>query len=208
MKLVQKFANEPFARSAAHFLRFACDFVILFYVIFLILTAMGRQSFTLHASTGVYDNAIYSESDFSASSRSMTVHTADDIHVTVNAEGQVDLAVPVALLLMSAVQLVPLIVAYWMLSRVFANIYRGEIFTERNAAFLLNFGLLQLFSTLVAPFLKLLIVHIANLASESHMSIATGSTMLNDLFPSVAFIVAAYIIHYGIHLQDEVDHTL
>lgn len=70
----------------------------------------------------------------------MTVHTADDIHVTVNAEGQVDLAVPVALLLMSAVQLVPLIVAYWMLSRVFANIYRGEIFTERNAAFLLNFG--------------------------------------------------------------------
>ena len=26
--------------------------------------------------------------------------------------------------------------------------------------------------------------------------------------PGIAFIVAAYIIHYGVHLQDEVDHTL
>lgn len=32
--------------------------------------------------------------------------------------------------------------------------------------------------------------------------------MLNRLFPGIAFLVAAYIIHYGIRLQDEVDHTL
>lgn len=32
--------------------------------------------------------------------------------------------------------------------------------------------------------------------------------MLNSIVPSIAFIVAAYIIHYGISLQDEVDHTL
>ena len=32
--------------------------------------------------------------------------------------------------------------------------------------------------------------------------------MFNMLIPSIAFIVAAYIIHYGVHLQDEVDHTL
>ena len=47
-----------------------------------------------------------------------------------------------------------------------------------------------------------------NLISVDSLSIGTGSTMLNDLIPSLAFIVAAYIIHYGISLQDEVDHTL
>ena len=32
--------------------------------------------------------------------------------------------------------------------------------------------------------------------------------MLSALIPGIAFLVAAYIIHYGVHLQDEVDHTL
>ena len=32
--------------------------------------------------------------------------------------------------------------------------------------------------------------------------------MLTTLVPSIAVLVAAYILHYGVHLQDEVDHTL
>ena len=40
------------------------------------------------------------------------------------------------------------------------------------------------------------------------MSIATGQGVLNTVISGIAFIVAAYIIHYGVHLQDEVDHTL
>ena len=32
--------------------------------------------------------------------------------------------------------------------------------------------------------------------------------MLDSLFTGIAFIVAAYILQYGIALQDEVDHTL
>ena len=31
---------------------------------------------------------------------------------------------------------------------------------------------------------------------------------MNTLFPSFAFLVAAYIIRYGLYLQDDVDHTL
>ena len=46
------------------------------------------------------------------------------------------------------------------------------------------------------------------ISSASQIMISTGSDMLNRLFPGIAFLVAAYIIHYGIRLQDEVDHTL
>lgn len=52
------------------------------------------------------------------------------------------------------------------------------------------------------------ILRLTNLVSDGRMSISTGQRMFNMLIPSIAFIVAAYIIHYGVHLQDEVDHTL
>ena len=60
----------------------------------------------------------------------------------------------------------------------------------------------------MAPFLRMLLCSLANLLAESQVSISTGSGMLNQLMLSLAFVVAASIMHYGIRLQDEVDHTL
>ncbi|MCI8527310.1 MAG: DUF2975 domain-containing protein, partial [Oscillospiraceae bacterium] len=97
---------------------------------------------------------------------------------------------------------------YWFLSRVFSNINKGEIFTEQNSSYLLYYGILQFSVAVFVPFIKLLICWLTNLVSNGQMSISTGQTMFNMLIPSIAFIVAAYIIHYGVHLQDEVDHTL
>ena len=54
----------------------------------------------------------------------------------------------------------------------------------------------------------MLLCSLANLLAESQVSISTGSGMLNQLMLSLAFVVAASIMHYGIRLQDEVDHTL
>lgn len=68
--------------------------------------------------------------------------------------------------------------------------------------------MIQFFAAFFVPFIKMFICYLTNLVSNSHVSISTGSDMLNNLIPSIAFIVAAYIIHYGINLQDEVDHTL
>ena len=138
----------------------------------------------------------------------MIVHSGDDIHVRTNDNDQIDLAVHIGLSLMYAVNIVPMIFAYWFLSRVFANIRKGQIFTEQNAAYLLYYGLLQFFVAVFVPFIKLLICWLTNLVTNCQVSISTGRTMFNILFPSIAFIVAAYIIHYGVHLQDEVDHTL
>lgn len=208
MKLFQTLANERFARPAAGLIKFACYFVICFYVLCTILSFMGRQTFFLHTKTGNFERAIYAEENHNAHSRSMTVFMGDDIHVWTNSSDQIDLTIQLGLSLMYAVNTIPMVLAFWFLSRVFSNIYRGEIFIEKNASCLLYYGLLQLFVAVVVPFIKLFLCWLTNLVSDGRMSISTGQRMFNMLIPSIAFIVAAYIIHYGVHLQDEVDHTL
>lgn len=208
MKFIQKLANERFARHAAQLMKFACYFVICFYVLCTVLSFMGRQSFFLHTKTGTYERAIYAEEKHAAHSRSMTVFTGDDVHVWTNDNDQIDLTIQIGLSLMYAVHIVPMIFAYWFLSRVFSNINNGHIFTEKNSSYLLYYGILQFSVAVFVPFIKLLICWLTNLISNGRMSISTGQAMFNMLIPSIAFIVAAYIIHYGVHLQDEVDHTL
>lgn len=208
MKLFQTLANERFARPAAGLIKFACYFVICFYVLCTVLSFMGRQTFFLHTKTGNFERAIYAEENHNAHSRSMTVFMGDDIHVWTNSSDQIDLTIQLGLSLMYAVNTIPMVLAFWFLSRVFSNIYRGEIFIEKNASCLLYYGLLQLFVAVVVPFIKLFLCWLTNLVSDGRMSVSTGQRMFNMLIPSIAFIVAAYIIHYGVHLQDEVDHTL
>ena len=208
MKFIQELANERFARPAAQLMKFACYFVICFYVLCTVLSFMGRQSFFLHTKTGTYERAIYAEEKHAAHSRSMTVFTGDDIHVWTNDNDQIDLTIQIGLSFMYAVHIVPMIFAYWFLSRVFSNINKGHIFTEKNSSYLLYYGILQFSVAGFVPFIKLLICWLTNLVSNGQMSISTGQAMFNMLIPSIAFIVAAYIIHYGVHLQDEVDHTL
>ncbi len=208
MRLLQKLANERFAKSAAQIMKFVCYFLICFFVFCTALSFMGRQTFFLHSEAGTFERAIYAEENHEPHSRSMTVHMDDDIHVWTNDDDQIDLTIQIGLSLMFAVTSVPMIFAFWFLSRVFANIRKGQIFTEQNAAYLLYYGLLQFFVAVLAPFIKLLICWLTNLVSDGRMFISTGQSMFNLLIPSIAFIVAAYIIHYGVHLQDEVDHTL
>ena len=208
MKFIQKLANERFARPAAQLMKFACYFVICFYVLCTVLSFMGRQTFFLHTKTGTFERAIYAEENHNSHSRSMTVHTSDDIHVWTNDNDRIDPTIQIGLSFMYAINMVPMIFAYWFLSRVFSNINKGEIFTEQNSSYLLYYGLLQFSVAVFVPFIKLLICWLINLISNGRMSISTGQAMFNMLIPSIAFIVAAYIIHYGVHLQDEVDHTL
>ena len=208
MKLFQTLANERFARPAAGLIKFACYFAICFYALCTVLSFMGRQTFFLHTKTGNFERAIYAEENHNAHSRSMTVSMGDDIHVWTNSSDQIDLTIQLGLSLMYAVNTIPIVLAFWFLSLVFSNIYRGEIFIEKNASCLLYYGLLQLFVAVVVPFIKLFLCWLTNLVSDGRMSVSTGQRMFNMLIPSIAFIVAAYIIHYGVHLQDEVDHTL
>ena len=62
--------------------------------------------------------------------------------------------------------------------------------------------------SVLVPLANIGIVNLVNRFSNSSMRINTGKGWLTELITSIAFIVAAYIIHYGVQLQDEVDHTL
>ncbi|MDR2568897.1 MAG: DUF2975 domain-containing protein [Oscillospiraceae bacterium] len=163
----------------------------------------------MHTNTGTYDSAIYSETDRNWTSRGLTVSMKDQVRILAfENDGTIDLLTHIALSAMYAVTAIPLIICFWFLSRVFNNISKGSIFTEKNAAYLLYYGLIQIAVAAIVPFVKLIIEHIANQFTSSQIRISTGQNWLTDVIPYIAFIVAAYIIHYGVHLQDEADHTL
>ena len=208
MEFIQKLTNERFARPAAQLMKFACYFLICFYILCTVLSFMGRQTFFLHTKAETFERAIYAEENHNFHSRSMTVSMGDAIHVWTNDNDQIDLSIQIGLSLMYAAHTIPMIFAYWFLSRVFSNINKGKIFTEQNSSYLLYYGVLQFSVAVFVPFIKLLICWLISFISNSQMSISTGQAMFPMLIPSIAFIVAAYILHYGVYLQDEVDHTL
>lgn len=206
--MLKPLLNERLVRKAASFLQAACWLAICFFALVTVLACLGRQQFTLVTSTDVYEGAIYAERDQGWLSRSFTVTASDSIRVTADSDGGVDLATHIGLTLMFAAQALTGMAGYWLLSRVFANIAQGRIFVEQNARGLLGYGLLQIYTVFLLPFVKLLICNLANLVSDSQIAAWSVQIGPDKLFPSLAFLVAAYIIHYGITLQDEVDHTL
>lgn len=207
MKIISKFANEKTAKAASRVLCYVCYAAMIFLVYFLVLGFLGRISFTLHTNTGVYENATYAEKNHESPGEGMSISTTGvDIHVR-STDDAVDPAVQIGLSLMNAFQVVPLLAAYWFLSEVFSNIAMGQIFVEKNAAYLLYYGLLRLAVILVVPLIRIVTGQLINMISEDSISIGMNF-MPNDIIPGIAFLVAAYIIHYGIRLQDEVDHTL
>lgn len=206
--LVQKLTSSGFGRRAAQFMRIVCYFIILFYVFCMVLSFMGRQSFYLYTKNGVFEDTIYAEENRAVYSRGMTVQLTDDIRVWTNENDQVERITQIGLSLIYAVHALPSILAFWFLSCIFSNIRDGWIFTDQNAAYLLYDGLLQFLAAVLVPFLKLFICWLITAVSSNRVSISTGQNMFSSLLQSISFGVAAYIIHYGIHLQDEVDHTL
>lgn len=208
MKLLQKLLNQKFAAQAAEFMKYICCLVCGFMIFCLILVFAGRQTFFLHTDGGTYPKAIYAEDNHDVSSRSLVISTNDDIHVWTNSNNEINVITHIGICLMYAVNIIPLILAYWFLSRVFRNIQKGQIFTEQNAFYLLYYGVLQFVTAVAVPFIKIFISCIINLISDSRISLSTGQDIIGNAIPSVAFIVAAHIIYYGIHLQDEVDHTI
>ena len=208
MKMLKPLLNERFVRKAASFLQAACWLAICFFALVTVLACLGRQQFTLVTSTDVYEGAIYAERDQGWLSHSFTVTASDSIRVTADSDGGVDLATHIGLTLMFAAQALTGMAGYWLLSRVFANIAQGRIFVEQNARGLLGYGLLQVYASFVLPFVKILFSQLSNLVSGSKITAFSTYTGVDELFPGIAFLVAAYIIHYGITLQDEVDHTL
>lgn len=208
MKIISQTTREHFVKGGCRLVQIACYIALAFYVFGLVLSIMGRQAFTFHAGTGTYDGVIYAQESYEAGAEGMTISTQDGIHITPNHEGKIDWITQMGLLLLYAVQMVPAAMAVWFLSRVCANVYKGEIFIGRNARYLSFYGAIQIFIALAVPFLKLIVCFAVNRMADSQMAISTGQNSMQTLVAGVGFLLAAYIIGYGVGLQDEVDHTL
>ena len=157
MKLMKKLLTEPCARSASRFMQYACYVLLAFMLLCLILSCLGRQTFALHSSGEFYERAIFAEENHESRSRSLTVSSGDDVHVWTYEESEIDALTRGGLTVMYAVQLIPVMFAYWLLSRVFANVNKGRIFIEENARYLLGYSCLQVFTAVLVPFLKLFV---------------------------------------------------
>ena len=198
MKISNKLLSDSCGRNAALAMQCVCYLIIIFMILCLVLSCMGRQTFVLHGDGEVQERAIYAEDDHGKHPRNLTVHSGDDIHVWTNEENQIDILTQVGLSLMYAVHTIPAIAAYWLLSRVFSNVYKGRIFVERNAHDLLGFAVLQFVIALGVPVIKFFVRWIINLISRSPISISTGQDMLQTIFWGIGFLAAAYIIQKGI----------
>ena len=208
MNLVLKFSRERLIKAGCLLVQIACYFALAFYVFGLVLSVMGRQTFTVHTSTGTYDRVVYAQESYDGNAEGMTITTQDGIYVRLNQDGKIDLTSQIGISLLYAVEMVPAAVAVWFLSRVCANVYKGEIFIGRNARYLSFYGAIQIFIALAVPFLKLIVCFAVNRMADSQMAISTGQNSMQTLVAGVGFLLAAYIIGYGVGLQDEVDHTL
>lgn len=207
MKKIRNLLSNQFAKSAAKFLKYICCFLIFINLCGMVLSLIGRQTFILHTSTGTYDNAIYAEEKHDWTMRGPTVSLNKD-EIRVFTDHKIDLITQIALSVIYAVHIIPITFCLWLLMKVCHNVSQDRIFIETNAKCLFDYGLIQIAVAAIIPFVKLLISYIANLFTDSKISVSTGQYLLNDLIPGIAFLIAAYIIHYGISLQDEADHTL
>ncbi len=186
-----------------------CYIVIALLIAVIILSFLGRLEYNLSYGGENYPQAIYAENSHDYSTRFLTISNSDNLHIRAHSEnGQIQLFSYIAIVIMYLTGIVPLIVAYFFLAKVFSNVSNGYIFVQNNAHYLLYYGLIQVALAVLHPFVKLLIAYIANFFVSDTISIATGTDMLNNLIPAMGFLIAAYIISYGVNLKDEVDHTI
>lgn len=209
MKIMQSLLNQKMATNTSRFMKIVCYIVIVLFMLMLGLSFFGRLQYTLRVGDKTYERAIYAEENHDFTTRSLTIINPDKFRIGASSnDGKINLITYITMVLMYAMTIIPLMFAYWFLSKVFGNVEKGEIFVEDNARYLLYYGVIQAAVAVVLPFVKLIIVLIANTIVVDRISLSTGMNMMNQLIPSIAFLVAAYIINYGVHLQDEVDHTL
>ncbi len=209
MKAVHKLLNQRTAQRASEFMQGICYILIAIVFATIVLTCMGRMEYNLSYNGENYPQAIYAEQDHNFGTRSLTISTKDELRVRANLDdGSIELGTYIAIALTHIVGAIPIMLAYRYLAKVFSNVAKGEIFTQSNAQYLLYHGIIQIALAVVYPFAKLLIVEVANMLVSDHIELSTGADIFNNLIPSIAFLVAAYIISYGVNLQDEVDHTL
>ncbi|MFI3237581.1 MAG: DUF2975 domain-containing protein [Lachnospiraceae bacterium] len=199
--------NHKIVSRLSLFMKFMCYIAMLLLTGILILAFRGRLEYTVHTADGNYTNSFYTQETSDSSTGVTTITSDDQLHI-YSTDKQIEFVTFLSITAMYTLGILPLIFAYFLLSKIFANLEAGAIFIKKNADYLLYYALIKIAVTLLLPFIKMLFFALINKIGTDTIYISTGSDFLNDIMPSIAFLIAVYIIQYGVSLQDEVDATL
>ena len=197
-KITKSISNAALARGLANLLGWLACLLILLLAIGLILSFIGKQSFTLQTSAGTYHNATFSDIEFNWLPEGFSVHLGDNTRVhACQFSDEVDFITHIGIFARTVVLVVPFMVSLWLLRRVLNNIHKRSIFTNKNADYLLYCGLMRILVFVFVPFIQIFISYVANLFTDSQI-ILSAQPSLATLFMGLIFIVCAHVIRQGI----------
>ena len=203
MEMMQKLLCRPIFQRAAAVLHRACYFIMLYFALCLLLAGLGRQVFILRTDTDIRWTMLGAQAGEDVTQSGFTIHPEDEIQIVVDAEGRVGPAVRIGMISLTALDTLPMIAAYWFLSRVLGDLGNGKGLTRCNASRLISYGLLYLFEGLLVPWLKRAVCTLVNFASAESMSVAITPMRLDSLILGLAALLLAAVFWYGERGQRE-----
>lgn len=194
------------ARRLTTSLRVICMLTFIFLCAFALLIVLGRVEVNLVLPTGTFERAPLLGRDSEASR--FLYAAIGGHHIRVNAIHPVDWATRLGIALIGLLHVTPPTYCFFTLTRFFANMGARRVFTSANANLLLRCGCMLTPTALVFPLLSAYAIPpLVNLLSANQISV--GVTFdFSRLFFGIVLLVAAYVFHYGLYLQEEADATL
>jgi len=207
--ILSKLVQKKVARRFASALQILCWLMMLLAGLSIVLALLGRVEVALNTPQGYYENALLAAEDPGASTRLFFIKlSGHDIRLTVTVDGGIGAAAWMGVALLCIIRLAPIGVCFFCMACFFGNVVEERVFVTSNAALLLRTGCVLLAASLIGPLLNAYMVPwLVSVFSANTLSVGVQLDLSQMVFGAV-LLVAAYIMYYGIELQDEVDHTL
>lgn len=199
--------EKRYAHGFAKALQVLCYLLLVFMLVSAVLMLLGRMQVDLVTPQGRYENAILLEKDHATTTRLMTMRLSEaKLHLEI--ETGVGFITWLGVALIGLLRILPLAWCFLLFARFFRNIQEDRVFVPENANLLLRSGIIWLYGVLIWPLLAaFLIPAVVNALSANTLSVS-ATLNVSGLFVGTILLVSAYIMRYGISLQDEVDHTI
>jgi hypothetical protein len=198
--------TEKRAHNIAVLLQAICVIMLLLAAFTVVLMVLGRIQVSLTTPEGHFERALLAEKDHSVRSRALYYNPVEDI--TLQTDSAISPLARIILPLMGLLRVFPFGFVFFQMSRFFANLAVGEVFVRPNAQLLLQSGAVMVIFSVITPILNAFVLPaLLDVFTDNELWVAAQANFTSPFFGAV-LLVAAYVFHYGIYLQDEADHTI
>ena len=202
-----KIWNPQNARRLAQVLEAACYLAACFFLLICVLFLCGRTEVQLTNRDGSFPDALVADGGPGGGTRWMFTSIPDQTTNLAAFDG-IDAPAWIGIAAMGVLRVAPLGVCAVILALLFRNVAAGRVFVPQNASLLLRGGLLLAATYLLVPLINAYAIPpLVNHFSSCRLAVGT-TVSLSGLFDAFVMVVGAYVMRYGIYLQEEADHTL